>query len=68
MLGVTLFWIWTESKVINDTLGHDMGDQLLRGVAERLKHAACAKATSWRSLGGDEVPLMLLDVQHPSEK
>ncbi|HEX4863918.1 MAG TPA: GGDEF domain-containing protein, partial [Acidimicrobiales bacterium] len=40
-------------KEINDTLGHDAGDQLLRTVSQRLA-GACADAHAVIRLGGDE--------------
>lgn len=48
-------------KVINDTLGHDVGDRLLQAVSERLVECVQEKDTVAR-LGGDEYAIVLNDV------
>lgn len=48
-------------KTLNDTLGHDMGDLLLKQVAQRLKECV-REMDSVARLGGDEFVVMLKDL------
>jgi len=54
-------------KVINDSLGHDAGDQLLVAVAERLQRCVPPTAGTIARLGGDEFTLLLAPVREAQE-
>lgn len=57
-----LFLDLNNFKTINDTLGHDIGDELLVAFAEVLKTIVHGRDTVAR-LGGDEFTILLVDVQ-----
>ncbi len=61
-----LFLDLDRFKAVNDNYGHEVGDQLLTAVAERLQGGIRESDTLARQ-GGDEFVIMLSEVHEPSD-
>jgi diguanylate cyclase (GGDEF)-like protein/PAS domain S-box-containing protein len=53
-------------KYINDSLGHETGDKLLRSVSKRLLASVRGSDTVSRQ-GGDEFVILLSEISHPED-
>ncbi len=61
-----LFLDLDNFKDVNDTLGHDMGDLLLKAAASRLQH--CIRDTDMVArMGGDEFTIILRELKHSDD-
>ncbi|MBW4618754.1 MAG: EAL domain-containing protein [Cyanosarcina radialis HA8281-LM2] len=61
-LFAVLFLDLDRFKIVNDSLGHQSGDQLLMALVKRLEHCIRSADTLAR-LGGDEFSILLQDIR-----
>ena len=65
-LFAVLFLDLDRFKLINDSIGHMVGDQLLIGIAQRLRHGV-RPGDKVARLGGDEFTILLDGIRDASE-
>jgi diguanylate cyclase (GGDEF)-like protein/PAS domain S-box-containing protein len=60
-VSAVMFLDLDQFKLVNDTLGHTVGDRLLQAIGSRLVHCVRAEDTVAR-MGGDEFTILLSDL------
>ena len=61
-----LFLDLDRFKLVNDTLGHAAGDQMLQVIADRLRHSVRAEDMAAR-LGGDEFTIVMEEISQAED-
>ena len=63
-----LFLDFDRFKLVNDSLGHDVGDKLLKEIATRLRMAICTTGSIQAArLGGDEFVVLIENISSTEE-
>jgi diguanylate cyclase (GGDEF)-like protein/PAS domain S-box-containing protein len=63
---VVMFLDLDRFKIVNDTLGHSLGDGMLRVIAERLR-SVLREGDSIARMGGDEFTVLLSDLKQQND-